>query len=172
MAYAIARKDVGKLGRRALRRQRSISGRQMTHGRTERGRGEPGHHGGPHPALRRRDAILAWSTRRSDLPSVATSLGRRMPTRRKSKWDATTRSSRIRCVRETGVGVAPQRGDAAGSGVRSTPRGHLDFLQRHTSLGYEIVCPVSATGAQPAAGVPQRRSSRASDRASWNPRCP
>src|SRR5436189_5023965 len=109
----------------------------MTHRRTERGRGEPGHHGGPHPALRRRDAILAWSTRRSDLPSVATSLGRR-----KSKWDATTRSSRIRCIRETGVGVAPQRGDAAGSGVRSTPRGHLDFLQRHTSLGYEIVCPV------------------------------
>src|SRR5436189_6064400 len=50
--------------------------------------------------------------------------------------------SRIRCMKDTGVGVAPQRGDAAGSGVRSTPRGHLDFLQRHTSLGYEIVCPV------------------------------
>src|SRR5439155_23760074 len=125
----------------------------MTHGRTERGRGEPGHHGGPQPALRRRDAILAWSTRRSDLPSVATSLGRRMPTRRKSKWDATTRSSRIRCVRETGVGVAPQRGDAAGSGVRSTPRGHLDFLQRFTSLGYEVFCPVSVTGASACSGL-------------------
>src|SRR2546429_6040942 len=39
----------------------------------------------PHSALRRRDAILAWSTRRSDLPRLATSLARRMPTRRTSK---------------------------------------------------------------------------------------
>src|SRR5437667_10919137 len=87
----------------------------MTHPRTERGRGESGHHGGPHPALRRRDAIRAWSTRRSDLPGVATSLTHRMPTRRKSKWDATTRAARIRSTTDTVVGVALQRADAAGS---------------------------------------------------------
>src|SRR5437879_10337646 len=46
-----------------------------------------------------------------------------MPTRRKSKWDAMTRGSRIRSNEETVVGVT-QRADAAGSGVRSTPRGH------------------------------------------------
>src|SRR5256885_13789009 len=83
-----------------------------------------------------------------------TSLGRRMPTHRNGKWDATTRSSRIGWRKETGVGVAPQRGDAAGSGVRSPPRGHLDFLQRHTSLGYEIVCPVRCARRTACSGYP------------------
>src|SRR5947208_3746292 len=113
----------------------------MTRHRTERGRGESVHHGGPHAALRRRDAILAWSTRRSDLPSGATSLGRRMPTHRNGKWDATALFADS-LHEGNGCGCRAAAGDAAGSGVRSTPRGHVDFLQRHTSLGYEIVCPV------------------------------
>src|SRR5436189_4292244 len=37
---------------------------------------------------------------------------------------STTRAARIRSPREPVVGVALQRADAAGSGVRSTPRGH------------------------------------------------
>ena len=137
----------------------------MTHPRTERGRGESGHHGGPHPALRRRDAIRAWSTRRSDLPGVATSLTHRMPTRRKSKWDATTRAARIRSPREPVVGVALQRADAAGSGVRSTPRGHWISFSGIPPWVTKLVCPVSPTGAQPATCAPRFRPRP------WSPRC-
>src|SRR5205823_5164966 len=54
----------------------------------------------------------------------------------------------------SGCGCRAAAGDAAGSGVRSTPRGHVDFLQRHTSLGYEIVCPVRCDRRTACSGYP------------------
>src|SRR2546421_13066758 len=131
----------------------------MTRNRTERGRGESVHHGGPTPRFvggtQSSHGQLVGPISPAVLPPsdvgcrlIETANG--MPRRARRGFAAW----RIRCMKETGVGVAPQRGDAAGSGVRSTPRGHLDFLQRHTSLGYEIVCPVRCDRRTACSGYP------------------
>ena len=145
----------------------------MTPRRTERGRGESGHHRGPHSALRRRDAILAWSTRRSDLPRLASHVGCRlveeasgMP--RRARRVVAARRKRVWVMRRS-VGKGGRRGEWR---AVHSPRA-FGFPSAAYLLGLRSRLPGQCDRRISLQRVsPSGRSPRASDRPSWSPRCP